>query len=105
MKIEMGNLENIKKEINEQDRLDAVERKVREIKDVAIGTTQNKAQKEKKTEKSDLGNNIELSNMHVIGVLEGKEKGRKIEKYDRRDNWTSSMCLGYKHLERTLLQP
>lgn len=101
----MGNQENIKKEINEQDRLDAAEQKIREIKDVAIGTTQNKAQKEKKTEKRDLGNNIELPNMHVIGVLEGKETGGKIGKYDQRDNWASSMCLFYRHLERTLLQP
>lgn len=72
----MGNQENIKKEFNERHRLDAAEQKIREIKDVAIGTTQNKAQKEKKTEKRDLGNNIELPNMHVIGVLEGKETGK-----------------------------
>ena len=51
MKIEIGNQEKIKKEINEQDRLDAIERQIREIKDVAIGTTQNKAQKEKRLKK------------------------------------------------------
>ena len=64
--------------MNRIDRLDAVEQKIREIKEVAIETTQNEAQR-KRTEKSDLGNNTKFSTMHVIRVLEGKEKGKRIK--------------------------
>lgn len=79
-------------------------KKIRELKGIAIETTQNEAEREKDWKK-DLGSNTEFSNMHVIRILEGKEKERRIEKYIWRNNGASSTCLGCRHLERALLHP
>lgn len=65
--------------IDEFNRLGTSEKKIRELEDLAMKTTENKRQKGKKAEKkmkslSDLWDNITLSNTCVISVLGEKMK-------------------------------
>lgn len=50
-KWEIKNSSKTKNSLNRIDRLDAIGQKIGEIKGIAIGTTQYKAEREKKTEK------------------------------------------------------